>query len=78
MIPQRADFVPQWIVNQPLNIISLDTATHARLRNSYLGLPEFNVVQKAWYGTPGWFKPLFVSAPGHTADAVGSGDREGK
>jgi hypothetical protein len=66
-IAQRHDWVPAFIRNHPGNVLSLDTATHARLRHSYKGQPRFGLLERYWRGTPHWSKVATGSATGHLA-----------
>ena len=49
---------------------------HGRVHEPYTvngtKLPQFNAVQRAWYGAPDWFKALNLSIPGHAGLATGT------
>jgi hypothetical protein len=64
--------IPEAIKNHPLNIMGMpkDLSVHGRLHGSYKGLPEYNYLQKYWYGTPLWFKKLNVDLALHGSDLV--------
>lgn len=68
--------VPGELKNHLWNAKPLEDAVqHGRIHGPYtvdgVRLPEFNDLEKFWYGTPDWFKALQVSAPGHVGTAVG-------
>jgi hypothetical protein len=58
------------IRNHPLNIHPMDSATHGRLRNRYLGEPRFGLLERYWHGTPHGSKVATGSAIGHAASAA--------
>jgi hypothetical protein len=62
--------VPDWLKNQPWNIVGLDPVTHGRVHGRYtvngVKLPQFSVPERLWHGTPDWFKAGSVSAAGRT------------
>lgn len=64
--------IPDAIKNHPLNIIGMpkDLSVHGRLHGPYKGLPQYNALQKYWYGTPLWFKNLKLDLALHGSDLV--------
>jgi hypothetical protein len=64
--------VPEWLKNQAWNIKSLDSVTHARLRNKIGDLPRFGPLDRLRYGTPAWAKAVAGSAAGHSVSTVGA------
>jgi hypothetical protein len=48
--------IPDVVKNQPWNIKGLDAETHGRIHGRYKGKPQYNPVQGAVIGTPGWAK----------------------
>ena len=71
LIPQNqwGRNIPDWLKNQPWNIMSLDKVTHGRLRHRMGESPRFNPAQRYLYGTPAWSKAATVSVVGHPAAA---------
>jgi hypothetical protein len=55
---------------------------HGRIHGPYtqngVRLPQYNAVQRFWYGTPGWFKAMNISIPGHAGMAAGRAGSEPK
>ncbi len=76
-IPQNGwgKVVPDWIKNQPGNIMALPHEIHARLHGNYLGQPQFNAIERYMRGTPLWWKATKVSAPGHLVEAANAAGR---
>jgi hypothetical protein len=62
--------VPEWIKNQPPNIIPLDRVTHGRLDHRVGDLPRFGLVDRLRYGTPTWAKATAGLAADHSVSAV--------
>lgn len=57
--------IPDWIKNQPFNIKGMEDAVqHGRIHGRYKGLPQFNALQRYWYGTPQWWKAMNASLIG--------------
>jgi hypothetical protein len=49
--------VPNWIKNQAFNIKGMATpAQHGRTHGNYKGMPQYNMIQRYWLGTPRWWK----------------------
>ena len=64
LIPKGSRLVPDWIKNQPWNLVPVPTALHIggihRTQSGLLNVPELV------YGTPTWFKASAVSLTGHS------------
>ena len=59
--------VPNIIKNQPLNIMPMPSrAFHESLH----GWGEMGDIARLYYGNPGWFKALFISYGGRTAEDI--------
>jgi hypothetical protein len=68
--------VPDFIKNQPWNGRPMETPlhhirTHGASRK--FGLPQFNVFERYWHATPGWWKAANASLAGHAIEAVEHG-----
>ena len=51
--------IPDWFKHQPWNIKPMESPVmHGRIHGKYMGLPQFNVLERYWYGTPLWWKAL--------------------
>ncbi len=64
---------PDFIKNQPWNLKFTETPLeHIRIhgQSHKFGLPQFNVVQRYFYGTPTWWKAAKASAVAHAAEPV--------
>jgi hypothetical protein len=59
--------VPDWVKNQPWNIIGLDAVTHGRIHGPYtvdgVKLPPYGDVERVIRGTPHWAKAAPVTTP---------------
>lgn len=75
LIPQRANWAPNWLKHHPLNLLRVPGTTHARLdpyrfrflRRPYKSLPEFQpygFVGRICHGTPTWAKGAFLVGTG--------------
>jgi len=63
--------VPDAIKNQPWNIKPMPRAeVHGRITGPYKGKPQFNALERYWYGTPAWSKVATGAAVGHPAAAA--------
>ena len=65
--------VPDVIKNQPWNLKATETPLHhIRIhgRSRKFGLPQFNVLERYWHGTPTWWKAANGSVAGHGVQAV--------
>lgn len=63
--------VPEWFKNQPWNIKPMPSPeVHGRITGSYKGKPQFNALERYWYGTPAWSKVATGAAVGHPAAAA--------
>jgi hypothetical protein len=67
------EIVPDSIKNQPWNIKALDKETHGRIHGPYKGKPQFNALQRYWYGTSHGSKAAQFSAAGHPAVSIREG-----
>jgi hypothetical protein len=72
---EQKSSAPDWLKNQPPFIKgTADAVEHGRIHGPYtvdgVKLPRFNAVQRAWYGTPDWFKALNFSVPAHAGVAT--------
>lgn len=57
--------VPDWFKNQPFNIKGMESAAqHGRVHGRYKGAPQFNALERYWYGTPQWWKAMNASVLG--------------
>jgi hypothetical protein len=75
--------VPGELKNQLWNAKPTEDAVqHGRIHGPYtvngVRMPEFNDLEKLWYGTPDWFKALQVSIPGHLGTAAGREAKGGR
>jgi hypothetical protein len=73
---EQSTKVPDVIKNQPPFIKGMaDAVQHGRVHGPYTvngqKLPQFNALQRFWYGTPDWFKAFNVTIPGHLGTATG-------
>lgn len=63
--------VPDWIKNQPWNIVGLDAVTHGRVHGSYtlngVKLPPYGPIERVVRGTPDWAKAAPVTTPAGVA-----------
>ena len=68
LIPQSGwgKAIPEWFKNQPWNIKGMDKIPHRRMHGSAKvdgeWLPEFNALEKVWYGTPAYLKAVVTGA----------------
>ncbi len=63
--------VPDWVKNQRININPMPSPeVHGRITGPYKELPQFNLAQQYWYGTPAWAKTGTGLAVGHSAVAA--------
>lgn len=63
--------LPDAIKNQPWNIKPMPSAeVHGRITGTYKGKPQFNAVERYWYGTPAWSKVATGALLGHPAAAA--------
>jgi len=67
---------PDWLRNQPPFIKGMrDAVQHGRVHGPYtvdgVKLPQFNALERFWYGTPDWLKAGYVSSAGHAGEAAG-------
>ena len=74
---EQKSAAPDWLKNQPPFVKGMaDAVEHGRVHGPYTvngtRLPQFNAAQRAWYGTPDWFKALNLSIPGHAGLATGA------
>ena len=68
--------IPDWIKNHPLNIKGMpDAATHGRIHGRYGGMPQFNLLEQFWHGTPTWSKVAAADAVGHPVAAAEASHR---
>jgi hypothetical protein len=65
--------IPDVVKNQPWNYKMTETPLHhTRIHGASrkFGLPQFNMVERYWHGTPTWWKAANGSAAGHGVQAV--------
>ena len=63
--------VPDVIKNQPFNIKGMKTPEqHGRIHGRYLGQPQFNAIERYWYGTPRWWKAANAWLGAEAADEL--------
>jgi hypothetical protein len=72
--------VPDWVKNQPWNIVGLDAVTHGRIHGRYtvdgVKLPRYGRAERLLRGTPDWSKAAMVATPAGVArSAEASGRR---
>ncbi|MEJ0027167.1 MAG: LysM peptidoglycan-binding domain-containing protein [Rhizomicrobium sp.] len=58
---------PNWLKNQPWNILSLDDPTHLSVHGQ--GPNAYNLLERLFYGTPRAAKTVLISTTGHIIDA---------
>lgn len=63
--------VPDWIKNQPWNIVGLDAVKHGRIHGKYtvdgVKLPRYGRAERLLYGTPQWAKAAAATTPAGVA-----------
>jgi hypothetical protein len=73
LIPRKSA-APDWLKNQPWNIKGMPSPeVHGRIHGRYAGKPQFNAVQRYWYGVPAWAKVQHGLAAEHVGAGVYNG-----
>jgi hypothetical protein len=65
--------IPDVMKNQPWNYKMMETPLHhTRIHGASrrFGLPQFNVLERFWHGTPTWWKAANGSAAGHGVQEI--------